>query len=89
MEFFFLTVHVIQKLVNWSDKKVMLVPSKSLNQDNQDKSSKTDVSSVFPASDQTSKTPNAVPDVIDLSGGNEKKKRKSRWEVSEDKALVS
>lgn len=90
VKFFFVTVHVIQKIVNWSDKKIMMVPSKSLNQP---KSSKMDASSAVPAADQTSKslkTPSVVPDVINLSAVNViKRKRKNKREASEDKVLVS
>ena len=88
MDFFFTIVHVIQKLVNWSDKKIMLVPQKSANKatcSRSTRSSGADVSSVTSAIPGSERVPNAPNVLPTASGIINKRKQKKKREANEDK----
>ena len=96
MDFFFKIVHAIQKLVNRSDKKIMLVPQKSASKASCNRSLesslKADVASVIkdvPGSEKISNVSNAPTGLPTASGITSRRKRKKKKEANEDKELVS
>ena len=99
LDFFFTIVHVIQKLVNWSDKKIMLVPQKSQKSASKascnrspESSLKADVASVIidvQGSEKISNVSNASTGISTASGITSRRKRKKKKEANEDKELVS
>ena len=99
LDFFFTIVHVIQKLVNWSDTKIMLVPQKSQKSASKascnrspESSLKADVASVIidvQGSEKISNVSNAPTGISTASGITSRRKRKKKKEANEDKELVS
>ena len=97
LDFFFTIVHVIQKLVNWSDKKIMLVPQKSQKSAGKascnrspESSLKADVASVIidvQGSEKISNVSNAPTSLPTASGITSRRKRKKKRKQMRTKNL--
>ena len=94
LDFFFTIVHVIQKLLNWSDKKVMLVPQKSASKASCNRSPesslKADMASVIidvQGLEKISNVSNAPTGLSTASGITSRRKRKKKRKQMRTKNL--